>query len=70
MLLESYNVYGFGYIIDTDGDASFLFGAGENFKEMRGTHNLALKRNVKDYEHIFGYVLLVSENPRSDMWMQ
>ncbi|KAJ7700568.1 hypothetical protein B0H16DRAFT_1483860 [Mycena metata] len=56
MLLESYNVYGFGYIIDTDGDASFLFGAGENFKEMRGTHNLALKRNVKDYEHIFGEI--------------
>ncbi|KAJ7700214.1 hypothetical protein B0H16DRAFT_1483974 [Mycena metata] len=56
MLLESYNVYGFGYIIDTDGDASFLFGAGENFKEMRGTHNLALKRSVKDYEHIFGEI--------------
>ncbi|KAJ7040152.1 hypothetical protein C8F04DRAFT_1178249 [Mycena alexandri] len=56
MLLESYNVYGFGYIIDTDGDASFVFGAGENFKEMRGTHNIALKRSVKDYEHIFGEI--------------
>lgn len=60
MLLENYNVYGFGYIIDTDGDASFMFGAGENYKEMRGTHATTLKRSIKDHEHIFGCVMTSS----------
>ncbi|KAJ7807900.1 hypothetical protein B0H14DRAFT_3482812 [Mycena olivaceomarginata] len=50
-LYNSYKVH-WGYVIDTQGDSSFVFGEGDDFKEMRQTqlHNLA--QQMKDQEHI------------------
>ncbi|KAJ7789112.1 hypothetical protein B0H14DRAFT_3503400 [Mycena olivaceomarginata] len=51
-LYNSYKVHCWGYVIDTQGDSSFVFGEGDDFKEMRQTqlHNLA--QQMKDQEHI------------------
>jgi hypothetical protein len=55
-LYNSYKVHCWGYVIDTQGDSSFVFGEGDDFKEMRQTqlHNLA--QQMKDQEHMFGCV--------------
>ncbi|KAJ7796382.1 hypothetical protein B0H14DRAFT_2619992 [Mycena olivaceomarginata] len=49
-------VHCWGYVIDTQGDSSFVFGEGDDFKEMRQTqlHNLA--QQMKDQEHMFGMI--------------
>lgn len=43
-----------GHVIDTNGDASFMFGAGEIYKEVRRTHEVAINQTIKDEEHMFG----------------
>ncbi|KAJ7788532.1 hypothetical protein B0H14DRAFT_2628216 [Mycena olivaceomarginata] len=55
-LYNSYKVHCWGYVIDTQGDSSFVFGEGDDFKEMRQTqlHNLA--QQMKDQEHMFGTI--------------
>ncbi|KAJ7301754.1 hypothetical protein DFH08DRAFT_827292, partial [Mycena albidolilacea] len=55
-LYNSYKVHCWGYVIDTQGDSSFVFGEGDDFKEMRQTqlHNLA--QQMKDQEHMFGMI--------------
>ncbi|KAJ7795964.1 hypothetical protein B0H14DRAFT_2620373 [Mycena olivaceomarginata] len=56
LLLSTYNVHMWGYLIDPDGQASFVFGAGEDFKEMRRLQHHNLNQQVKDQEHIFGTI--------------
>ncbi|KAJ6521273.1 hypothetical protein DFH09DRAFT_1373076 [Mycena vulgaris] len=56
LLLSTYSVHMWGYLIDPDGQASFVFGAGEDFKEMRRLQHHNLNQQVKDQEHIFGTI--------------
>ncbi|KAF7371557.1 hypothetical protein MVEN_00010700 [Mycena venus] len=56
LLLSTYKVHMWGYLIDPDGQASFVFGAGEDFKEMRRLQHHNLNQQVKDQEHIFGTI--------------
>ncbi|KAJ7080716.1 hypothetical protein C8R43DRAFT_1143061 [Mycena crocata] len=47
-------VHIWGYVIDTGSDASMVFGAGEEFKNVQRSQKLDLNRTIKDMEHIFG----------------
>jgi hypothetical protein len=54
MIQKTYGVHVWGFVIDPRGDASYVFGAGDEFKEMRAAHLYALTDQCKDQEHIFG----------------
>lgn len=55
-MYRQFGVHVWGFVIDPDGDGSFVFGAGDEFKEMRATNRYDLNRQVKDQQLIFGYV--------------
>ncbi|KAJ7724522.1 hypothetical protein B0H16DRAFT_1472374 [Mycena metata] len=43
-------------VINTNSDASFMFGTGEIYKEVRRIHEVAINQTIKDEEHIFGKI--------------
>ncbi|KAJ7076779.1 hypothetical protein C8R43DRAFT_1143617 [Mycena crocata] len=51
---RQFGVHIWGYVIDTGSDASMVFGAGEEFKNVQRSQKLDLNRTIKDMEHIFG----------------
>lgn len=53
---RTYGVETWGYVIDPVGRASFVFGAGDNFKEFRRQNEVNLNQQITDQENIFGYV--------------
>ncbi|KAJ7912885.1 hypothetical protein B0H13DRAFT_1874461 [Mycena leptocephala] len=55
---KTYGVHVWGFVVDPRGDASYVFGAGDEFKEMRAAHSYALTDQCKDQEHIFGNIEL------------
>ncbi|KAJ7233404.1 hypothetical protein B0H12DRAFT_1076632 [Mycena haematopus] len=57
-LLATYDVHMWGYVIDPDGQGSFLFGAGDDFKEMRKSEMVNLNQAIKDQEHTFGSIAM------------
>ncbi|KAJ7163212.1 hypothetical protein C8R46DRAFT_1037176 [Mycena filopes] len=56
VLQQTYAVHIHGYVIDTNGDASFMFGAGADFKEMRSSHLVTVGHTIKEQEHIYGEI--------------
>ncbi|KAJ7891126.1 hypothetical protein B0H13DRAFT_1887298 [Mycena leptocephala] len=45
MIQKTYGVHVWGFVIDYRGDASYVFGAGDEFKEMRAAHlNIELRK--------------------------
>ncbi|KAJ7234907.1 hypothetical protein B0H12DRAFT_1076255 [Mycena haematopus] len=57
-LANSYNVHLWGFVIDPDGDGSFVFGASEGFKEMRKEQMVNLNQQIKDQEHMMGSIAM------------
>jgi hypothetical protein len=55
-MLDTYGVHVWGYVIDPKGQGSFVFGAGDDFKEMRALQLHNLNQQVKDQEHTFGCI--------------
>ncbi|KAJ7301131.1 hypothetical protein DFH08DRAFT_979069 [Mycena albidolilacea] len=55
-MLDTYGVHVWGYVIDPEGQGSFVFGAGDDFKEMRALQLHNLNQQVKDQEHTFGMI--------------
>ncbi|KAJ6524781.1 hypothetical protein B0H19DRAFT_1085170 [Mycena capillaripes] len=53
---DSFGVHVWGYVIDPEGQGSFVFGAGDDFKEMRALQLHNLNQQVKDQEHTFGMI--------------
>ncbi|KAJ6631991.1 hypothetical protein B0H10DRAFT_1937722 [Mycena sp. CBHHK59/15] len=53
---DSFGVHVWGYVIDPEGQGSFEFSAGDNFKEMRALQLHNLNQQVKDQEHTFGMI--------------
>ncbi|KAJ6630058.1 hypothetical protein B0H10DRAFT_2208193 [Mycena sp. CBHHK59/15] len=51
---DSLGVHVWGYVIDPEGQGSFVFGTGDDFKEMRALQLHNLNQQVKDQEHTFG----------------
>ncbi|KAJ7149504.1 hypothetical protein C8R43DRAFT_1128497 [Mycena crocata] len=51
---RQFGVHIWGYVIDTGSDASMVFGAGEEFKNVQRSQKLDLNRTIKDIKHIFG----------------
>ncbi|KAJ7156582.1 hypothetical protein C8R43DRAFT_1125768 [Mycena crocata] len=51
---RQFGVHIWGYVIDTGSDASMVFGASEEFKNVQRSQKLDLNRTIKDMEHIFG----------------
>ncbi|KAJ7257317.1 hypothetical protein C8J57DRAFT_1516782 [Mycena rebaudengoi] len=43
-----------GYVIDPSGHASFAFGSGPRFEQVKTQYKSVLQRSLKDQEHIFG----------------
>ncbi|KAJ7789632.1 hypothetical protein B0H13DRAFT_1936405, partial [Mycena leptocephala] len=58
MIQKTYGVHVWGFVIDYRGDASYVFGAGDEFKEMRAAHLYNLTEQCKDQELIFGNIEL------------
>lgn len=56
MIQKTYGVHVWGFVIDYRGDASYVFGAGDEFKEMRAAHLYSLTDQCKDQELIFGCI--------------
>ncbi|KAJ7312629.1 hypothetical protein DFH08DRAFT_973408 [Mycena albidolilacea] len=56
IMLDTYGVHVWGYVIDPEGQGSFVFGAGDDFKEMRALQLHNLNQQVKDQEHTFGMI--------------
>ncbi|KAJ7301181.1 hypothetical protein DFH08DRAFT_979042 [Mycena albidolilacea] len=55
-MLDTYGVHVWGYVIDPEGQGSFVFGVGDDFKEMRALQLHNLNQQVKDQEHTFGMI--------------
>ncbi|KAJ7896176.1 hypothetical protein B0H13DRAFT_2338505 [Mycena leptocephala] len=58
MIQKTYGIHVWGFVVDPRGDASYVFGAGDEFKEMRAAHSYSLTDQCKDQEHIFGNIEL------------
>ncbi|KAJ7873507.1 hypothetical protein B0H14DRAFT_3860058 [Mycena olivaceomarginata] len=55
-MLDTYRVHVWGYVIDPEGQGSFVFGASNDFKEMRALQLHNLNQQVKDQEHTFSMI--------------
>ncbi|KAJ7659666.1 hypothetical protein DFH06DRAFT_1130436 [Mycena polygramma] len=55
-LRKTFGVQLWGFVIYPKGDASFMWGSGHDFKEMRVTHLISLTDICKNQEHIFGSI--------------
>ncbi|KAJ6464650.1 hypothetical protein C8R47DRAFT_1237447 [Mycena vitilis] len=55
---KTFDVQLWGFVIDPQGDASFMWGVGEDFKEMRAERKISLTQMCKQQEHIFGSINL------------
>ncbi|KAJ7204066.1 hypothetical protein GGX14DRAFT_398378 [Mycena pura] len=53
LLNENYGVHVFGYAIDMEGEASFIFGGSDAFSKISAEQKVTLSRNVKDLEALF-----------------
>jgi hypothetical protein len=49
-----YKVHMWGYIIDPHARASFVFGAGDDFKEMRAQTMTHIEQEIRNQELAFG----------------
>ncbi|KAF8133159.1 hypothetical protein K438DRAFT_1787675 [Mycena galopus ATCC 62051] len=52
-IYEVYGAHTWGFVIDPQGEASFAFGVGDAYKEMRKILHHQLAMQVKDQEHAF-----------------
>ncbi|KAJ7030757.1 hypothetical protein C8F04DRAFT_1263663 [Mycena alexandri] len=56
LIYNSLGVHIHGRVIDTNGDASFMFGVGPIYKEMRRLNESSINQTIKDEEHMFGEI--------------
>ncbi|KAJ7040114.1 hypothetical protein C8F04DRAFT_1254261 [Mycena alexandri] len=52
LIYNTLGVHIHGRVIDTNGDASFMFGVGPIYKEMRRLNESSINQTIKDEEHI------------------
>ncbi|KAJ7068955.1 hypothetical protein B0H15DRAFT_958035 [Mycena belliarum] len=54
IIYETFGVHVWGYVIDPQGEASYMFGATGAFVDMRKNEPANMGQVIKDCEHIFG----------------
>ncbi|KAJ7094083.1 hypothetical protein C8R44DRAFT_749606 [Mycena epipterygia] len=59
----NFGVHIWGFCIDPQGEASFAFGATEEFKIVREQEKLSLNSTIKDWETKFRYLMLNERDP-------
>ncbi|KAJ7434986.1 hypothetical protein FB451DRAFT_1418475 [Mycena latifolia] len=58
LVSQTMDVHVWGFVIDTGGQASFMWGSTDEFKTLRTEYESTLTEGMMDYQHILGHIAM------------